>query len=744
MSIEFLYNSIRVNTWLTKLLSLPKLLFVRSLRRSPRAGRSPLLPVLFALSFATVLLLQNLTPVTAQLPESPRQEIRGVWLTNNDFDILKNPAKVQETLTQLRQLNFNTIYPVVWNDGYTKYPSAITQRMGIPYFFKGTQGQDVIADIINQARSQGLVAIPWFEFGFMVPLTSELASQNPNWLTQKQDGTQTSISAAGEVAWLNPFHPEVQQFITDLVVEIITKYNADGIQFDDHMSLPVDFGYDKYTINLYTQETGNPPPSNPQAQSWVKWRADKITAFMVQLNQAVKAKKPNAIFALSPNYYDFAYKLQLQDWINWVRLGVVDELAVQVYRNDLSSFITTISTPEITEAQQLIPTGIGIMTGLRNRPTSIQLIQAKVQAARERGLGAVFFYYESLWEFGPEPASQRQATFQALFTNPAWRDTSQFRPRKPSFSTVSFPLYSKGSFAQTNRGYFVELAVANGRLKRVLLDTGSAGLRVPREFLGNAPVNRTGQVVKHVLHDGTILEGEIVYANVQFGLISTEEAVPIQVVTSRRCTAQKPNCSAKSGKPFSGIIGVNYSEKSLPYNPLRKLPGNLSSGFIITGNRGTNNGNIILGLTSQNKSGFNLASLTPQPTISAVPGNRWDSRINGVCVAIAQSNMNNTCNGRMVVDTGINTSFIEFKSASLMGKLKPGRLASVNTLKVGIPRIFEYSVTPGNRNGFNLWNANLSPQLDQSMVVNSSIAFTDKYDILYDSVNGQMGFRDRI
>jgi uncharacterized lipoprotein YddW (UPF0748 family) len=30
---------------------------------------------------------------------------------------------------------------------------------------------------------------------------------------------------AGEVAWLNPFHPEVQQFITELVVveaEIIT------------------------------------------------------------------------------------------------------------------------------------------------------------------------------------------------------------------------------------------------------------------------------------------------------------------------------------------------------------------------------------------------------------------------------------------------------------------------------------------------------------------------------------------
>lgn len=141
-----------------------------------------------------------------------------------------------------------------------------------------------------QARRQGVLAIPWFEFGFMAPLTSELASNHPDWLTQKQDGTQTSISAAGEVAWLNPFHPEVQKFITDLVLEIITQYDADGIQFDDHMSLPVDFGYDKYTINLYTQETGSPPPPNPHAQAWKQWRTDKITAFMFQLNRARKPK----------------------------------------------------------------------------------------------------------------------------------------------------------------------------------------------------------------------------------------------------------------------------------------------------------------------------------------------------------------------------------------------------------------------------------------------------------------------
>ncbi|MBW4509184.1 MAG: glycoside hydrolase family 10 protein [Scytonematopsis contorta HA4267-MV1] len=378
-----------------------------------------LLPLLFVMSFVTVLVAGSPNPGMTQ---QPRQEIRGVWLTNNDFDTLRHRAKVQDAMSQLRRLNFNTVYPVVWNSGYVMYPSAVARRTNIqPFVYKGAEGHDIIADVINQAHRQGLLAIPWFEFGFMTPQTSELAMEHPEWLTQKRDGTQTSISAAGEVAWLNPFHPQVQKFISDLVMEIVTQYDADGIQFDDHMSLPREFGYDKYTINLYMQETGNSAPGNPEAPDWVRWRADKITAFMLELHQAVKARRPNVIFSVSPNYYDFAYKFQLQDWLNWVRFGIVDELVMQVYRNDLGSFTSKLTRPEILETQQVIPTAIGIMAGLRNRPVPMQQIQSQVRASRERGLGTAFFYYESLWDEGPEAVAERQSGFQSLFPSAALR-----------------------------------------------------------------------------------------------------------------------------------------------------------------------------------------------------------------------------------------------------------------------------------------------------------------------------------
>lgn len=364
---------------------------------------------------------EQIAPPVAQPPAT---EIRGVWMTNNDTDVLMDSAKLHNAVNQLAQLNFNTIYPVVWNSGYVQYPnSAVAQRTGIyqSYIGRGLQGQDILADLVQVAHSKRLLVIPWFEFGFMAPQTSELVLNHPNWLTQKRDGSKTSISAAGEVVWLNPFLPEVQQFMTDLVLEVVDRYNIDGVQFDDHTCLPNEFGYDRYTLALYKQETGKNAPANPQDPAWVRWRADKITAFMTQLNHAVKQRKPQTIFSVSPNPYITAYNSFLQDWVTWVDNNIVDELIVQVYRPEMNSYLEQIGRSEIQAAQQKIPTAIGVLTGLRNRPVPMPLIQSKVKAARDRGLGVTFFFYESLWEYAPEPSAERKSNFQALFNSPASR-----------------------------------------------------------------------------------------------------------------------------------------------------------------------------------------------------------------------------------------------------------------------------------------------------------------------------------
>ncbi len=367
-------------------------------------------------------------PPTPQATPAPQpiqrslQDIRGVWITTNDTNVIRDRTKVGAAMSQLKRLNFNTVYPVIWNSGYVMYPSQVAERNGIqPFVYRGSDGQDIIKDITDQGHREGLFVVPWFEFGFMAPPTSELALNHPEWLTQKRDGSQTSISAAGEVVWLNPFRPDVQQFITDLVLEAVTQYDVDGIQFDDHMSLPREFGYDAYTLAMYKQEMKKDVIPNPEDPAWTRWRADKITTFMTQLRNAVKQRKPYAVFSVSPNYYDFAYKLFLQDWLGWVRKGIVDELIVQVYRSDLQSFQSKLMRPEMQEAQQKVSTGVGILTGFRNNPISMRQIQSQVQTSRDRGLGVVFFSYESLWDIAPEPAHDRKSAFQAFFPAPANR-----------------------------------------------------------------------------------------------------------------------------------------------------------------------------------------------------------------------------------------------------------------------------------------------------------------------------------
>lgn len=361
------------------------------------------------------------------------EEIRGVWFTANDMDVLRDRTRMREVVKQLAALHFNTIYPVVWNSGFAYYPSAVSERLGLQDFqYRGLQGQDILRELIDEAHSQGLLVLPWFEFGFMVPPGSVLTRRQPDWLSRRRDGTVTSISAAGEVSWLNPLHPKVQALLSELILEIATQYDADGIQFDDHTSLPSDFGYDAYTTALYRRSTGRVPPANPADAAWLQWRADGISAFLNRLHRQLQQKRPGFLVSLSPNYHDFAYKRQLQDWLTWLRQGSIDEVVVQLYRPDLASFEVELNRPEFAASRQRVPTAVGIFTGQRTQPVPIERVVAQAEAARRRGLGAAFFYYESLWEEAQEPAQLRQQALDALYHRASPRRPVAAVPRPPS------------------------------------------------------------------------------------------------------------------------------------------------------------------------------------------------------------------------------------------------------------------------------------------------------------------------
>ncbi|WP_036479377.1 glycoside hydrolase family 10 protein [Myxosarcina sp. GI1] len=408
-------------------------------------GRPSWLVFLFILTFIIIAL----TPLTGntQLPSdrastesvqtctsNTDRELRGVWLTNIDSDVLFSRQKTSEAISNLAELNFNTLYPTVWNWGHTLYPSQVSQQVtGYPQDpIEELKNRDLLDEIITAGHKKNLAVIPWFEFGFMAPADSVLAQSHPQWWTMRRDGD--AIWWEGDVhqrVWLNPLHPEVQKFITDLVVEVVSSYDVDGIQFDDHFGYPSELGYDEYTVELYKQEHGGKsPPEDSQAPEWIRWRANKITAYMETLFHEIKQANPQAIVSLSPNPQEFSLNSFLLDWYRWERMGLIEELIVQVYRDRQKSFIKEIQQPEIIAASQHIPVGIGILSGLKGRKVYWNNINKQINAVRDRHLSGVsFFFYESLWNLAAESPERRQAALKSAFKEPVERpqlDDCQF------------------------------------------------------------------------------------------------------------------------------------------------------------------------------------------------------------------------------------------------------------------------------------------------------------------------------
>jgi uncharacterized lipoprotein YddW (UPF0748 family) len=374
--------------------------------------------------------------ITNQPLETPqtnhgRQEIRGVWLTNIDSDVLYDHDRLNNALKELSRLQFNTVYPAIWTWGHTLYNSSVAkQAFGTAIEPVSPlepnlklKGRDVLADMVKLGHQQGLAVIPWFEFGFMTTADSALVRRHPDWFTTRRNGSRIWREGKYDRVWLNPFHPKAQQFILDLITEIVTKYDVDGIQLDDHFGLPFEFGYDAYTTRLYQKEHQNRlPPRDPKDPEWTRWRADKITAFLTRVFRTVKARKNNVLIALSPNSQKFSYEHSLADWQTWERRGLVEELVLQVYRSSLDSFKAELAQPEVVAAKNHIPVGIGILSGLKERTVPTSQIQEQVQAVRDRNFAGVsFFFYETMWNLSSEPADARKTAFQQLFTTPVQR-----------------------------------------------------------------------------------------------------------------------------------------------------------------------------------------------------------------------------------------------------------------------------------------------------------------------------------
>ena len=200
---------------------------------------------------------------------------------------------------------------------------------------------------------------------------------------------------------MNYINPQVQDFMQSLVLEVVNKYDIDGIQGDDRLpSMPVTGGYDNYTVDLYKQENGGQaPPQLETDLAWINWRTNKLTTFAGKLYNSVKAAKPNVIVSFAPSIYPWGKDNYLQDWPTWLDNGYCDYVIPQLYRYDILAYSQTLKAQinyvKKTPDRSKLYGGVLIQTGSWN-PTE-EYLDGMISENRNNGIkGEVLFFYEGL------------------------------------------------------------------------------------------------------------------------------------------------------------------------------------------------------------------------------------------------------------------------------------------------------------------------------------------------------------
>ena len=219
---------------------------------------------------------------------------------------------------------------------------------------------------------------------------------------------------------MNAWHPEVQSFLLALILEVVNGYEIDGIQGDDRLpAQPVEGGYSEYTQSLYAHEHGGTrPPRNFRDTAWVRWRAEKLTAFARRVHQAVKSQKPGLLVSWAPSIFPWSRDEYLQDWPAWVRAGAADLVIPQVYRYSVAQYVSALDSQapdslNLGPSPCLVVPGILMKVGPYVIPAD-SLLQV-VAANRKRGYhGEVFFFYEGLRANNDTLATILRETFYRL------------------------------------------------------------------------------------------------------------------------------------------------------------------------------------------------------------------------------------------------------------------------------------------------------------------------------------------
>jgi uncharacterized lipoprotein YddW (UPF0748 family) len=267
------------------------------------------------------------------------------WNTNYGF---YSAADTDSMLAHARQNNINCIFPEVRKVGDAHYISATEPRASNidPSY------TDPLADVIAKAHDtsggkQYIEVHAWivpyrvWSGGGSKP-AGHVLLEHPEWAGRTYEGT-----ISGE--YLDPGHPGAQDYIVDVIREIVENYDVDGIHWD-YFRYPEsgDWGYNPTAVARFNALYGKVDKPDPNDPDFCEFRRHQIEQVSRKAYAAVKAVRWNCKLSAalitwlpSPPGGDFtqtrAYYDTYQDWPAMMSEGSLDLLCPMNYMREHDS-----------------------------------------------------------------------------------------------------------------------------------------------------------------------------------------------------------------------------------------------------------------------------------------------------------------------------------------------------------------------------------------------------------------------
>ena len=279
------------------------------------------------------------TPELAEVGHE--RELRGAWIATV-YNInwpsaqgLSVAAMQNELLAYLdvaADYNLNALFVQIRPEGDALYASDLE-----PWgrWLTGTQGNDPGFDplefLLEHAHARGIEVHGWFN-PYRAAANANAPLAQPHMALAHPQHAHTY----GNLLWMDPGAAVVQDHLVDVVLDVVDRYDIDGVHFDDY---------------FYPYPNGTQFPDNGTYSAYVNgggmlarddWRRDNVNRMVETLHDEIDAAKPWVRFGISPfgiyrpgmppgitglDQYAELYA----DPVKWIQEGWVDYLAPQLY-----------------------------------------------------------------------------------------------------------------------------------------------------------------------------------------------------------------------------------------------------------------------------------------------------------------------------------------------------------------------------------------------------------------------------